>query len=55
MTTPDAPIDRAEENGPAALLDRKDVAVFTLVLVFYLVTRLIGLAEFPIYFFCDWY
>jgi 4-amino-4-deoxy-L-arabinose transferase-like glycosyltransferase len=41
------------EGRPRFQLSRREWAVFVVVLLFYAATRLYGIVDFPIYFFCD--
>jgi 4-amino-4-deoxy-L-arabinose transferase-like glycosyltransferase len=52
MTTSESQPTRAPDDQPAAF-SRREVVVFVAVLLFYAATRLVGLADYPIYFFCD--
>ena len=52
MTTSENQHTPHPDEQPTAI-SRFEVAIFVAVLVFYAATRLVGLADYPIYFFCD--
>jgi hypothetical protein len=52
MTTSESHSTLPSEEQPTAL-SRREMVLFVSVLIFYAATRLVGLADYPIYFFCD--
>jgi len=53
MTSPDVPTEPEGTARSPLAFSRIDLALMILVLVFYAATRVVGIVDFPIYFFCD--
>lgn len=53
MSAPDALNEPADARRSPFAFSRSDLALMVLVLVFYASTRVIGIVDFPIFFFCD--
>ena len=53
MSTPDIPTEPSVSSRSPFAFSRTEMVVMIAVLVFYTATRLIGIVDFPIFFFCD--
>ena len=53
MSPTDASTESAERARSPFGFSRPELVLMVLVLVFYATTRVIGIADFPIFFFCD--